>query len=76
MNHEFRICNKCKGTDIKTLVPKLKEIDPDANIIIGCQNLCGIGRNKSFVILNHVPIIAESENELIIEITKKIQDFL
>lgn len=73
MSNEFRICDKCKATNIKTLIPKLKLIDPNANIIIGCQNLCGIGRNKSFVIFNHIPIIAENESELIIEITKKIK---
>ncbi|MCI9234280.1 MAG: DUF1450 domain-containing protein [Bacilli bacterium] len=73
MSNEFRICNKCKGTNIKTLLLKLKEIDSEAKIIIGCQNLCGIGRNKSFVILNHIPIIAENESQLIIEVTKKIK---
>ncbi len=73
MNNEFRICDKCKATNIKSLVQKLKLIDPDANIIIGCQNLCGIGRNKSFVIFNHIPIITENEDELIKEITKKVQ---
>ncbi len=70
MSNEFRICNKCRATNVKTLVPKLKNIDANANIIIGCQNLCGIGRTKSFVILNHIPIIAKTEDELI-EIIKK-----
>lgn len=73
MSNEFRICDRCKATNIKTLIPKLKLIDPSANIIIGCQNLCGIGRNKSFAIFNHIPIIAENESELIMEITKKIK---
>ncbi len=72
MNHEFRICDKCKATNIKTLIPKLKLIDPNATIIIGCQNLCGIGRNKSFAILNHIPIIAENEDELITKIKNQI----
>lgn len=73
MSNEFRICDKCKGTNIKTLVPKLKEIEPDANIMVGCQNLCGIGRNKSFVILNHIPIITETEDDLIKEIKKRLK---
>lgn len=60
----FKICDKCKGTNIKTLVPKLKEME-NAEIEIGCQNFCGIGRSKPFVIVNHIPIIAESEDELI-----------
>ena len=72
MSNEFRICDKCKGTNIKTLVPKLKLIDFSADIIIGCQNLCGIGRNKSFIILNHIPIIAETEEQLIEKVKKEI----
>lgn len=61
----FKICDKCRGTNIKTLIPKLKEIDDHAEIQMRCQNLCGIGRTKSFVIVNHIPIIAENEEELI-----------
>ena len=56
----FKICDKCKGTNIKTLVPKLKEIDKNAKIEIGCQNFCGIGRDKCFVVVNHIPIIAKN----------------
>lgn len=72
MSNEFKICDRCKGTNIETLIPKLKEIDPNASIIVGCQNFCGIGRTKSFVIVNHVPVIALNEDELIKEIRKKI----
>ena len=72
MSNEFQICDKCKGTNIKTLIPKLKLIDSSANIIVGCQNLCGIGRTKSFAIVNHIPVIAETENELIEKIEKQI----
>ncbi len=61
----YKICDKCKGTNTKTLIPKLKEIDSNAEIQIGCQNFCGIGRSKSFVIVNHTPIIALNEDELI-----------
>ena len=72
MNNEFRVCDKCKGTNIKTLIPKLKEMDANATIIVGCQNLCGIGRTKSFVVMNHIPIIADNEDMLILEIEKKL----
>ncbi len=71
----FRICDKCKGTNVKTLVPKLKKISPDACIQIGCQGLCGIGRSNSFVIINHMPIIADNEEMLlqkIIEYLKQV----
>ncbi len=62
---EIKVCNRCKATNIKTLVPKLKENFKDANILIGCQNMCGIGMMKSFAIVDHIPIIANNEDELI-----------
>ncbi len=72
MKNEYRICDKCKGVDHLSLTNKIKEFDPNAEIIIGCQNFCGIGRTKSFVILNHIPIIADTEDELINKIKEKI----
>ncbi len=66
----FKICDRCKGTNLKTLVPKLKEIDPKAQIKIGCQNFCGVGRSKSFVIVDYIPIIAETEDELVEKVRK------
>ena len=70
--NQFRLCDKCKGTNIDSLLPKLKEIDSSAEIIIGCQNFCGIGAKKPFVICNHVPIVADNENELIEKIKQAI----
>lgn len=72
MKNEFRICNRCKATNVDTLIPKLKEIDKEASIIVGCQNFCGIGQTKSFAIVNHTPIIAEAEDELIEKIKEKL----
>ena len=68
----FNICDKCKATNIKTLMPKLKQIDNQAIINVGCQNFCGIGRTKSFCIVNGISIIGESEDDLI----TKIKEFL
>ncbi len=67
---EIRVCNRCKSTNIKTLVPNLKNLFPNAEIIIGCQNMCGIGSTKSFAIVDHIPIIADNEQELL----KKIKE--
>lgn len=68
----FKICDKCKGTNIQSLVPKLQEIVPDAQFDIRCHNLCGIGRTKPFVIINHIPVIADNEKELI----EKVKDYI
>ena len=58
MNNEFRICDKCKATNVDTLKPRLQEVDPNASIKVGCQNFCGIGMKKSFAIVNNIPVIA------------------
>lgn len=70
--NQFRVCDKCKGTNIKTLLPRLKEIDEQAEVLIGCQNFCGIGAKKPFVICNHVPIVADTEDELIEKVKQAI----
>lgn len=74
MPNQFRICNKCKAMNIDSIIPRLKEIDDKAEIVVGCQNFCGIGQTKAFVIVNHVPVIAENEDELINKIKDKISD--
>lgn len=66
------ICDKCKAVDYKKLIDKIKKIDGNVEFNIGCQNICGIGKNKPFVILNHKPIIGDNEEDLI----KKIKNML
>ena len=70
--NKIGICDKCKAVNYKKIIEKIKQIDKDAQFTIGCQNMCGIGRNKPFIILNHKPIIGESEEDLI----NKIKDML
>ena len=70
--NEFRVCDKCKATNIHTLVPKLKGIDDEAKIFIGCHSYCGPGRDRNFVFVNNKPILADSENELI----EKVKTYL
>ena len=70
--NEFRVCDKCKATNINTLMPKLKEVDSDALIYIGCHSYCGPGRDRNFAFVNNKPILANSEDELI----EKIKEYL
>ncbi len=72
MQNIFKTCDICDAINIKTLIPKIKEIDQEAIIEIGCQNFCGIGRTRPFVLLNGRPIIANNEEELISKIKEKI----
>lgn len=71
--NEFRICDRCKGTNIQSLKKKLQELDSKATILVGCQNMCGIGRTKPFVIVNHIPVVADTEEELILKIKDKLK---
>ena len=63
------ICDKCRAVNYKTIIEKLKQIDSNIEINVGCQNMCGIGRDKPFVILNHKPIVGNDEKDLIEKIS-------
>lgn len=66
----IRICDKCKGFDINKVKKALNENFSDIRYEVGCNNMCGIGRDKVVIIVDDRPVIANSINELVDKIKK------
>ena len=71
--YKIEVCDKCKATNVNTLVPKIKSISNDIEVEIHCIQFCGIGRNKIVVLVNHVPVMGDTEDEVIEKIKEKMQ---
>ena len=70
VKNEFKVCESCRGSNLETLVPRLRKIDGEAAIKIGCHSYCGPGRDFPFVFINNKPIYAENEDDLIQKVDK------
>lgn len=63
MANDIRICDKCKHIRIKTMLPKLQKLDPDAEIRVGCKSYCGPCAKKAFIFINGRYVTAPTEDD-------------
>jgi uncharacterized protein YuzB (UPF0349 family) len=65
MGNDIRICDKCKHIKMKTFLPKIQALAPEANIRIGCISYCGPCTRFAFMYINGRYISATTEDEAI-----------
>lgn len=70
--NEFKTCNKCSGFDGNKLAERLKEIDNTAKVIVACQSMCAVGAKNPFAIVNGIPVIAPTIDEVIEKVKEMI----
>ncbi|WP_025689855.1 DUF1450 domain-containing protein [Paenibacillus zanthoxyli] len=72
MANDIRICDKCNHMSIKSVLPKLRKMAPDAEIKIGCKSYCGPCGKRAFVYINGRYVSASTEDEVL----KKVEPFI
>lgn len=70
--HKVELCDKCKATNIDSLVPKIKKISNDIDIKIHCIQYCGVGRDKIVILVDNKPIIGNNEEDVINKLRDKL----
>ena len=70
--NKFKVCDRCRGSNLRTLIPRLNKLDEDAEIEMGCHSYCGPGRDYPFVFVNNKPVLAKDEDELIQKVSEML----
>lgn len=73
MSNDIRICDKCKHMKVKSMLPKLKDMAPDAIIQVGCKSYCGPCSRYVFVYINGRYVTGETEEEAIEKARKHVK---
>ena len=66
----IKICDKCKGFNHKEVIKKINELGINVEYEIGCNSMCGVGRNNIVLIVDNKPIISKN----ILEVLEKLKD--
>ncbi|MNJ79126.1 hypothetical protein D3C77_770460 [compost metagenome] len=65
MANDIRICEKCNHIRMKTFIPKLQKLAPDAEIKVGCKSYCGPCGKRAFVYINGRYVSGPTEDEVL-----------
>ncbi len=71
--NNIQICDKCKHTRVKTLLPKLEKLSPDADIKVGCKSYCGPCSRSAFIFVNGRYVTGATEDEAVEKVKKFIK---
>lgn len=61
--NRIQICDKCKHIRVKTLLPKLQKLAPDAEIKVACKSYCGPCARSAFIFINGRYVTGATEDE-------------
>lgn len=73
MANDIRICDKCKHMKIKTMIPKIQAVAPDAEIQVGCKSYCGPCSRSAFIFVNGRYVTGTTEEEALQKAKKYIK---
>ncbi|MGW8956389.1 DUF1450 domain-containing protein [Paenibacillus sp. NPDC055715] len=73
MANDIRVCDECNHIRLKTILPKLQKMAPDAEIKIGCKSYCGPCGKRAFVYVNGRYISAATEDEVLEKVARFIK---
>ena len=71
--NDIRVCEKCKVIRLKTMLPKLQQLDPDTEIKVGCKSYCGPCAKRAFVFINGRYVTAPTEDEVVEKVAQFIK---
>ena len=73
MANDIRVCDECNHIRLKTIIPKLEKMAPDAEIKIGCKSYCGPCGKRAFVFINGRYVSAPTEQEVLDKVAKFVK---
>lgn len=71
--NKIQICDKCKHVRVKTLLPKLQKLSPEAEIKVGCKSYCGPCARSAFIFINGRYVTGATEDEAVEKIKRFIK---